>query len=413
MNVYEWADSAINLSPSYSMGFTQLLATSPYIISSDTRKLYEQRFSLIRDFQNTCLNIFRDALIDNSSTNLIHWLLNETPNSFGISYHRSLEDQHYTLPMFFRTDEITFGKIVEIQCPGSLWGELQLVYDYAAKLGKNECNKSPALKLATQLINILNEEPIVHHLLDNSSAPAGMRYFIEKTRPFIKYWGIDYNIWPEHCNFIRSHSFFGLCGDNDFRLRMEKVGRGVTYDLPPHILFDQKASLVLPFWSLTRKFFSDEIRNLFVYTTPLLPCGIELPDGSRMTIEEFSKMPRSKRAYYLKYAGSDVSLNWGSKAVFRLSNMNQADCLNFLQKCISRYDNGHIWLLQKEDTHNDEVTFIGRDGSINVKNLRSKFSAFYGPSGCIDILAMHRNHNKVHGQADTVVSYVLSNEHNV
>jgi hypothetical protein len=244
-------------------------------------------------------------------------------------------------------------------------------------------------------------------MLDHATAPGSHRYFIEKTRPTVKYWGIDHNIKRQDCNFVRDGCFMNIIADDDFKSRLKNIGKGITYDLPPIVLFDQKATLVLPFWSLTRNCFSDEIRNLFLYTTPLLPGGIQLSDGSIMTIEAFSGLSRSKRSYYLKYAGSDGSRNFGGKAVFRLSNLSKDDCLTKLQECVSEYTSRGIWLLQEEDIHDDEVTFMRRDGVIETQKLRAKFSGFYGPFEFIGGLAMHGHHYKVHGQEDTIISCML------
>ena len=410
MNIYEWADRAINSCPRYETGFTELLAAKPYRVSSAVRRQYDSRLLLIRSFQKTAVDLFRAALNNDVHPTILHWLINETPQSLGLEYHRRLEDRHYSLPVFFRTDETQPGKIVEVQCPGSLWGELQLTFECLKEMGYRIEDLSPAAQFTTQLTDFLKEPAIVHHLIDNASAPAGMRYFIEKTRPGIKYWGIDRDIKVGQCNFIRSHSVFSLWAENEFLLRMSKVGSGVTYDLPPHILFDMKAMLALPFWSLTRQAFSDDIREIFLFTTPLLPSGVELPDGGCLSIEEFSRLPRSQRDYYLKYAGADISLNWGSKAVYRLSNMSSDACLDFLRQCLSGYEKGRIWLLQKEDAQDDQITYLDRDGAPHTDRLRAKFSGFYGPAGCIGVIAQHRRHNKVHGQADTVVSYVLADE---
>lgn len=405
MDQYTWADESINSCPRYATGFTQLLALNPYFVFYDVWSQYELRLPIIKAFQRIALKIFRDAINGETHPDILHWLLNETPHSLGIQYHRRLEERHYTLPVFFRTDEVLSGKIAEIQCPGSLWGELQLVFDYLKKLGVNRAI-SPADSFVHQLTDFLNESPIIDHRLDNASGPAGMRFFIEKTRPYAKYWGIDYDIWPANCNFIRNHSFFGLCADNEFQSRITRVGNGITYDLPPHVLFDQKASLVLPFWSLTRELFSDTIRDLFVFTTPLLPSGIELPDKF-VTIDEFAQLPRSRRSYYLKYAGSDVSLNWGSRAVYRLSNISGDSCRDLLKQCMAGYKKGQIWLIQEERTQNDDIAYLTRDGCRHTEKLRAKFSAFYGPIACLGVLAMHRHHNKVHGQKDTIISFVL------
>lgn len=406
MNIYEWADFSINSSPLYSTGFTQLLAEKPYLIDIKERNLYDERYLLIQSFQNKAIDIFKASIKGEISPEILHWLLNETPISIGLEYHRGLEERHYSLPVFFRTDEAKIGRIMEIQCPGSLWGELELTYNYLKTKDIKVDSFSPAAKFASQLSEFIGETPIIHHLLDNSSVQPGMRYFIEKTRPMLKYYTIDYGIKANMCNFIRSHSFFGLCSENEFCNRLFDVH--VKYDLPPNILFDQKATLVLPFWSLTRKYFSDEIRKIFLFTVPLMPDGIELPDGSKVTIDEFSQRSRSQRAYYLKYAGSDISINWGSKGVYRLSNMSSEDCIYTLKKCISQYSKGHIWLLQQEETHDDEISYYDRDNNVQRKILRAKFCAFYGPKGYIGGIAMHRKHNKVHGQDNTIISNMLA-----
>jgi len=406
--LYEWADRQINQCPRYEIGFTQLFSSGQYFLDSKAFDNYSEKLSVIREFQSSALKLFRASLRNDTDPKLLHWLINETPESLGINYHRNLEARHFSLPLFFRTDEAKPGRIVEIQCPGSLWGDLQLSYDYLVESKLISNGMSPAQKFSSQLASLLSDTPIVHHLMDNSSSPSSTRYFIEKTRPKVKYWGIDKDIFPRDCNFVRSHSFFGLCADNEFSSRLKKVGDGVTYDYPPHVLFDQKATIVLPFWSLTRDSFSDKIRNLFVFSTPLLPQGIELDDGSNVTIEEFSKWTRSKRAFFLKYAGSDVALNWGSKAVYRLSNISSNKCYKLLMDCLSQYEKGHIWLLQKEEKCDETINFINRDYKQQTQNLRAKYSAFYGPFACLGILAMHRSNYKVHGQADTIISYVES-----
>jgi len=397
-STYEWADSLINSSPRYATGFTQLLATKPYRVSPAVRRGYETRLALIRSLQTIALGVFRAALRDEMHPAVLRWLMNETPDCVGIPYHRKLEDRHFTLPVFFRTDEVKPGRLAEIQCPGSAWGELQIAFEHAARMGYCASCASPAEQFATQLTDFLQEPPVVDHLLDNSSAPPGMRYFIEKTRPRVRYWSIDRGVRGDDCNFVRSHAFFSICADKDFLARLSRVGNGVTYDLPPHILFDNKAWLVLPFWSLTREAFPGEIRDLFPFTTPLLPTGIELPDGARVGIEELSRWPQSQRSYYLKYAGASLALNWGSRGVYRLSNLGGGACLDFLRQCLSGYERGQIWLLQKEEAQEDEIEFLSRDGSVHARRLHAKFSGYYGPAGCLGVLAMHRPHFKVHGQ---------------
>jgi hypothetical protein len=408
MNIYEWADNLINACPRYETGFTQLLATNPYRMFPAVRRLYDSRLALIRSFQQRALDLFRAALNNELDPVVLHWLMNETPESLGVPYHRTLEDRHFTLPVFFRTDEVRPGRINEINCPAARWGELQLAFEHASTMGYCAGDGSPADRYAAQLTDFLQKPPIVHQTLDKSTAPGSWRYFIERTRPRVQYWGIDRGVRMADCNFIRYQASVDLLGDGNLLARLSKVGRGVAFDSPPYMLFDQKATLVLPFWSLTREFFSDEVRGLLLFTTPLLPSGIELPDGARVTVEEFCRWSRAQRAYYLKYAGADWTLNYGSKAVYRLSNMSSDACLNFLRQCLTQYERGHIWLLQQEETQDDEIEYRTRDGALHTERLRANFGGFYGPGGCLGVLAMHSRHYKVHGHEDTVISYVLA-----
>ncbi len=408
MDTYDWADSLVNSCPRYATGFTQFLATRPYPVTSAVRSQYESRLPTIRTFQQTAVDIFKASLIDQMPPAVLHWLINETPDYLGIAHHRSLEERHFSLPVFFRTDEVRPGRINEINCPAALWGEVQLAFEYANRMGHCDGKVSPADQYATQLTEFLQDAPVVHHFLDKASAPGSWRFFIEKTRPRVKYWGIDRDIRASDCNFIRYQAFVDILGDDKFPARLSRVGQGIRFDFPPYVLFDQKATLALPFWSLTRQWFTDEIRDLFLFTTPLLPDGVELPGGRCVTIDEFSGLSRSKRSYYLKYAGADWTLNWGSRAIYRLSNMSSRSCLKLLRSCLNQYERGHVWLLQQEETQDDEIEFPDRDGLVHSESLRAKFSGFYGPGGCLGILAMHGRRNKVHGQEETVLSYVLT-----
>ena len=407
MNIYSWADSQINSAPKYNTGFTQLMGKNPYLITSKEQDGVISRHLLIKEFMRLSVEIFKEVLFNDSDPALKHWLLNETPVNIAEKYHRSLNDNHFSLPVFCRTDESSLGKIMEINCPGSLWGELQLVYEYALLHGIEKENKSPAKLFANQLSSFLGMQPIIHYLLDGATVQPGMRYFIEKTRPEIQYATIDKGIRPDNCNFIRNHFFWGLCNEIYFLSRLPRIGIDIFYDLPPHVLFSQKAALVLPFWSKTRNFFSDEIRNIINYSVPLLPTGLEL-DSGLVSIDEFCNLPRKKRGYYLKYAGSNVSMNWGSREVNRLNILSSDNCRTLLNRCLENFNTGEIWLLQKEDTQDDTISYFDRNSDDVQKQLRLKLSSFYGPGGCVGILAMHRNFYKVHGQNDTVISYVIS-----
>ncbi len=404
MNSYEWLDKEFNNSVESDIGFTQLVATHPQVVCDDDFIAVQDRLKLIHTFQDTCIEIFKGAL-DNNDIDILRWLINETPDSLGIEYHRKLNIHHFTRPVFFRTDETSLGKIAEIQCPGSHWGELELLFQYYSNMGYKFKMIPPSKNFYLQLKKLLyGEEPIVCYLTDNSSSPPGVRYFIKRTRPSIKYFGYDKGISSLDCNFIRTHSFFGLCGENYFKERLKQSSSRLKFDFPPNVLFDQKATLVLPFWSRTRNKFSDEIRNIFLFSTPILSDAIELEEGTTESIDAFSKRPQSRRRYYLKYAGSDVSINWGSRAVFRLSNESSGKCYDLLKKCVEDAKKGRIWLLQKEDSGKKQLEYLDRNSDIRIEKMNVKYSAFYGPYNMIGVLAYYRKHFKVHGQPDTCIS---------
>lgn len=416
---YQWVDNIYNQCFTSDIGFTQLLASEPCVIPMSEYEKASQRLMLIRDFQDRCISLFRKSLAENDKE-LIHWLLNETPESFGVEYHKNLKEYYYTKPVFFRTDEMSLGLIAEIQCPGSLWGEMELMYQNYHRLGYLVGDSSPVSKFTHQLQEYLGEAPVVHYLMDNASIPIGIRYFVQQTRPDIRYWGIDNNVMAFRksskknketkqvvCNFIRSHSFFGLCGENYFNLRLKEENPKFKYDFPPYVLFDQKAPLVLPFWEKTRNYFTDEIRNIIIFSTPICCNIIELENGEKIGIDEFSKRPQSQRRYYLKYAGTDVSINWGSRTVQRLSNLGSSKCLELLNQCVLDYERGKIWMLQKEVSEERKVTYAERSEDIQTEKLNTKYSFFYGAFDLIGGVTTHSRRHIVHGQPDSVVNLIV------
>src|SRR5207237_6112116 len=132
-----------------------------------------------------------------------------------------------------------------------------------------------------------------------------------------------------------------LLVENFAALRLQRLKEGtLIYDLPPVVLFDQKLLLTLPFDHDTRKEYSDAVRALFPFTTMLRPGGIEMEDGRSLTIAQFSALPRSRRAFFLKYAGSDVSRNWGSQSVFHLAKLSREVCESTLSEAAQRFAAG-------------------------------------------------------------------------
>jgi len=181
----------------------------------------------------------------------------------------------------------------------------------------------------------------------------------------------------------------------------------VLYDHPPHILFGQKAPLILPFIPETTSVFDSEIRELLVYTVPVVPTGIQLEEGE-ISLDAFSRRSRRDREYFLKYAGCDVSINWGSRAVYYLGNVGKDECLRRLEEAARQTHNGSLWVLQPRVEMKTSVNYLAKSTEEHrTEDMTAKFSTFYGPSGPLSVVAQFRSFYKVHGQPDTVMTLCL------
>lgn len=409
MDYYHFLDHQINDVLKTDLQFDLLLGIRPYKFETAVLEGFFRRYSLIKEFQETTLSIFNASLNGEADPEIASLVLNELPECQGWNYHRELNLKH--TPVFFRTDEVIPGKISEVQCPASLWGICDLVYcfyqHYSDVFGECEIfNKSPSENFSDGLKNFIGTTPYVHHLTDNSSIPHDMRYFIQKTRRYgIKYYTYDQVVTPYNCNIIRSHAFAGLWADNYFIERLARYKSGdLIYDLSPSILFDEKVIYYFPFWDKTKHYYSDQIRQLFPHTQLIRPDGFFLEDGSKIDIETFCSLSAKRRSYYVKYAGSDLSIKWGSKGVYRASAFSGSKCKEFLENIVKDYSRKRYWIIQKAYLTDDKVDYITRRNETKNVKVHSKVSGFYGPSGLAGILVMQRPFYKVHGSSETIVT---------
>ena len=412
-NYYEFLDNHINNTINADVGFSCLMADKSYPLSRQDQAHFSEKYETIREFQQKSLDLFNASLNGEFDPEVAQLVLNELPENFGREFHSKFMTQRNFLPAFFRTDEVVPGKISEIQSPGSAWGLYEQVYRFVTHFrsefgGSAMFQKGLAHGFAEALKHHLPEPPVVHHLIDNASIPAGIRFFIRKTREYeIRYFGYDKGITPYDCNFVRSHAFAGLFSDNFFQMRLSRSLDGeVCYDLPPSIIFDEKIPLIFPFWEKTRSYFPDRVRDLFPYTELIRPEGIVLEDGKQVSLEQFINLPRNRRHYYIKYAGSDLALNWGSKGVFYAGSLSKKKGGEVFDMIRQDFASRRYWILQKGHSVTGRTDFINRDNELDSADVHSKFSGFYGPTGLLGILVMQRPFYKVHGSDDTIVSIV-------
>ena len=165
----------------------------------------------------------------------------------------------------------------------------------------------------------------------------------------------------------------------------------------------------MPFWDKTKHYFSEEIRDILSYTVPLVDYNIKLESGETITIDEFAALPQSQRKYYLKYAGTDGSVNWGSRSVTSIEKIGREKLSELLKEKVLDYKNNcRPWILQSESIGGKErVQYYDESGEINIgENLNTKYSYFYGPYDVLGGVISYRKTNLVHGQPDTIIKLI-------
>jgi hypothetical protein len=408
LDCYRDLEGELNETLGTDLSFGLHPGTSRYRLTAQELAGFRSRHAAIREFQEITRSLFNASLEGEADPEIARLILNELPETCGWNYHRQLG--LWDLPVFFRSDEVEPGAIVEIQSPGSTWGICDLVQRYcdahqqqfgASILGLPNLAEG----FSGTLRKYLGTDPAVHHLTDHSSIPHDVRFFIQRTRKYgIRYFSYDREVTPYTCNFVRAHSFLALVDDIYAGQRLERFRAGsLRYDLPPSILFDEKMIYMLPFWEKTRGLYPDSSRSLFPYTQLIRPEGLCLADGSWIDLESFCRLSRNNRAYYIKFAGCDLSINWGSKAVYQASSFSVQTLKNFMDRIVEDFGRNRFWIIQEARHRVEESGYFTREGDEVRERVYTKFSGFYGPEGLLGILVMQRPFHKVHGSEETIV----------
>ena len=382
-----------------------MFCASPILLGEKVFNGLLTQQTLINQFYNIVGQIGKLAIKGEMEGIVKTILFSEVVAGMDIAYHRELDDFAWEPPLFYRTDQSVDGKIFEIQAPGSGWGDLPLIKKILNDLGV--IDNLSALDFEQKYISAYRkltdkQYPHVGYFLDASSNPISMRYLLAVTHNEIGYWEMDANVLMDDLDCVVAHSASALTTLNYFQKYYEKAThKELRFILPPNLLFDQKSIYLLPFLEETKHFFTDEIRQIFPYTTYICDDKFRLENGEYISIDNFIALPSSQRRYYLKYGGPDTNKNWGSKSIYRL---NRSDCQILLNMARELSTKGEIWLIQKDITSLSDRTSL--DYSADLNNIIAdgnhiKLSAFYTPFDYLGCKVMFRKHFKVHGQNDT------------
>lgn len=383
-----------------------LFFDKPIEIGKEMNDTIKRQRLLISEFLDIIVRIAQEAL-ENDNKELLDILFSESIAGMDLEYHRKLPKGCWKKPVLYRTDQSLSGKIYEIQMPGSGWGDLVLI---AKALERNGCQLPCSAKQFTEKYSntivraTQKETPRVFHMLDAASEPAGMRYLFTQTRPRLQYWGIDSEVRMHEIDFITAHSAASLTTSNYFKsyismLKEEKI----VFGIQPNLLFDQKAIYLLPFDRRTRSEFRDEIRGIFPFTTVVEEGGFFDEKDNFVDLVEFANRRKSQKRYFLKYGGTDLSRNWGSRSVFRLDSMSKRECANLLSKVSGLAKKGEVWLIQEDVSRCMGINISDDIKKILKEKMHMKISAFYGGDSVLGVKVMARKHFKVHGNTDTLV----------
>lgn len=393
--------------------FSMLTSLSPAVLTDDEAQGFVNRYSVIKTYLQITQELFKKSLFDSELTDIREVVLNEVNSEFSLDFHKKLYSHNLTLPYFFRTDEAIPGKLTEIQFEGSGWGVVQALQSsmaYASRsshLPIREFNKKCIARSVSDLIkSSIHETPFIFHQIDESSNMLDTNYFISTTRKYgLKYIGHDSEVTFKNVNFVRSHSFMEEVTDSLFDSFLERYYQGkLIFDIFPSIIFFEKIALVFPFWKETKDFYPDSIRQIFPFSS-FVTDVITLETGETMTIDQFSNMEAHNRDYYLKYAGADGRINWGSKAVYNLAG-HKSQCKSLLESAAAGWRKKQPWMIQKAYHRKEKLSYLVGE-TMETSDMHSKWSGFYGPGGFLGGSLINRKSHKVHGQDDSICRLIL------
>jgi hypothetical protein len=395
LTIYDEMSSILNRASGSAVGFMELIACAPYFLPPGRPDGIQHT---IREYQRVLVETWlSDAWPDDLRAPV--WAAPVPREAFTDVPHE------YLMPAFFRTDESPTGEIYEIQCPGGWWGithALQTVLGYSGG--------SLSRAFAEELRHLFPAGTRILHLFDTAGLPHESMYFAHAVRAAderVRYRGIDGGIMPADCNFIRSHSYPSLVAEDLFRLRIRQIGgNGIRFDHPPLPIFDQKLPMCLPFHPETAPLFTDAHRQLFPYSALVLKGKIRLESGDIIGVDEFIRLSPEDRRFFLKYAGTDSTRNYGSRAVHRLADLSPDQLARLFGEVARDAARGEPWMIQREVRHQDDITFLSRDGARRTATLTGRISSFYGPTRPLGKLFLASPETAVHGSQSTVLSLV-------
>jgi hypothetical protein len=413
-NPYEAIYDDIHWRTGFDTGFNALLAPEPERLAVSELTTLGAQFPIIQRFQARCIDLFYDSLAEKGEMSKL--LLMGVPPGLGAEFHRALPEHLRHAPRFFRTDQPKPGAICEIQTPGSGWGECCLLMRYHQRLGNIPSHaQSLAEKLTEQFYGITGDAaPVIHHLTDNASVLADNVYLIQSCRaadPGVRYIGYDTDVRPTDCNMVRTHQFGSMMFENFAQPRLEAAARReLWYDYPPLCIFEQKLLLALPFESEYSGNFDDEIRSIIPFSSIMRPDRCTLPDGRTVPLMEIADLHRSERQFFIKFAGYDPSRYWGSRGVFHAGDTKER-IRHLLEIVLGDYKTGRgTWIIQEEASCKKKCRILRPDGTTDEPEWYRRLSVFYGPGGLMACCATYRNMKKVHGQRDTLINLVVTDE---
>lgn len=391
--------------------FSMLIGPSPLLASSAEVAVLRSQARLIRTFLEKSLDFYTQGingqpwswftrLVDGASSDQLREISHRCALALGVR----------RVPLFARADQMDFGRSAELQIPGSGWGCFEAISSAMQDFTGKPIGASFARGFSDALLRVCNSGQIrVVHANNQTGFTPERIYFAQRVTEvsggkvqmqLSQPWKLDSHSMDvlRRCFLSELIQFAGFSDIFEAYLHSS-----LEIEPMPCLLYDQKVSAILPFDPRSRKFYTDEERDLFPETYLVSPEYIPSLDLGLTSWLELANFPAGKRRWILKYAGPDPSRRGSATQVWNLEDESRERIRQLINAALVDCQGGQHWIIQRKVKRKFSVTYLGLDDALHTDAMYARVNPmFYLGSGREDVLgvvASLRPYWKVHAIA--------------
>lgn len=185
-------------------------------------------------------------------------------------------------------------------------------------------------------------------------------------------------------------------------------GRSVDILPYPNLLHEQKIIMALVRELKFKDNFTEEEIKLFPESYIIKKSSIMGFDERSYSLQDIVEMPRKERRFIVKYAGLDLRINWGGRAVYRLKMLSRKQTERIISNALASYEKyQEPWILQKDISSKTNIEYFDvKNNLLKNADLYKLCRPYYihlpdnNDVELIDIMVLFRNNFKVHAKED-------------